>query len=218
MDSRGRSPFGRWFENLDTTPAAKVVAVVTRMEAGNFGDHRGGGGDILECHIHSGPGYRIYVAIDMDTVIICPAVEPNENSNQISRMLRIAGRTTKTAKFKENDMPLTRDFKETVQARVQRDPEFRQRLFQEGVECLLAGDIDTGNSLLRTYINATIGFSALGKLTQKQPKSLMRMLGPQGNPNARNLFDIIGCIQRHEGIQLGVTFQGAEQVPTLNAD
>ena len=61
---------GRWFENLDTTPAAKVVAVVTRMEAGNFGDHRGVGGGILECRIHSGPGYRIYVAIDKDTVII----------------------------------------------------------------------------------------------------------------------------------------------------
>lgn len=115
-------------------------------------------------------------------------------------------------------MPLTRDFKETVQARVQRDPEFRQRLLQEGVECLLAGDIDTGSSLLRTYINATMGFTELGKLTQKQPKSLMRMLGPQGNPNARNLFDIIGCIQRHEGIQLGVTFRGAAQVPTLSAD
>ena len=115
-------------------------------------------------------------------------------------------------------MPLTRDFKKTVQARVQRDPEFRQRLLQEGVECLLAGDIDTGNSLLRTYINATMGFSELGKLTEKQPKSLMRMLGPQGNPNTRNFFDILGCIQRHEGIQLGVTCRGAAQAPTLSAE
>ncbi|WP_420439303.1 transcriptional regulator [Candidatus Poriferisodalis sp.] len=115
-------------------------------------------------------------------------------------------------------MPLTRDFKETVQARVQRDPEFRQSLFQEGIECMLAGDVDTANSLLRTYINATMGFSELGKLTNKQPKSLMRMLGPQGNPNARNFFDIIGCIQRHEGIQLAVTLRGAAQAPTPSAD
>ena len=70
VDSRGRSPFGRWFERLDTTPATKIVAVVTRMEAGNFGDHRGVGGGVLECRIHSGPGYRIYAAIDMDTLII----------------------------------------------------------------------------------------------------------------------------------------------------
>ena len=70
VDSRGRSPFGRWFERLDTTPATKIVAVVTRMEAGNFGDYRGVGGGVLECRIHSGAGYRIYVAIDKDTLII----------------------------------------------------------------------------------------------------------------------------------------------------
>ena len=44
----------------------------------------------------------------------------------------------------------------------------------------------------------------LGELTQKQPKSLMRMLSPNGNPHARNLFEVIGCIQRYEGFQLEV--------------
>ena len=101
-------------------------------------------------------------------------------------------------------MPLTQEFKETVQARAERDPEFRSGLLKEGVECMLAGDIDTGKTILRDYINATIGFSELGELTKKQPKSLMRMLGPQGNPQARNLFEIIGCIQHHEGIHLEV--------------
>ena len=103
-----------------------------------------------------------------------------------------------------HNMPLTREFKDTVQARAQRDPDFRSGLLKEGVECLLAGDVDTGKTILRDYINATIGFSELGELTKKQPKSLMRMLGPQGNPQARNLFEIIGCIQHHEGIQLEV--------------
>ena len=51
-------------------------------------------------------------------------------------------------------MPLTRDFKETVQARARRDLTFRKGLLKEGVECLLAGDIDTGRILLRNYINA----------------------------------------------------------------
>ncbi len=101
-------------------------------------------------------------------------------------------------------MPLTREFKETVQARAKRDPDFRSGLLKEGVECMLAGDVDTGKTILRDYINATIGFSELGELTKKQPKSLMRMLGPHGNPHARNLFEIIGCIQHHEGIQLEV--------------
>ncbi|WP_420626678.1 transcriptional regulator [Candidatus Poriferisodalis sp.] len=102
-------------------------------------------------------------------------------------------------------MPLTRDFKETVQARAERDQDFRWSLLKEGLECMLAGDIDTGKTILRDYINATIGFAELGELTKKQPKSLMRMLGPQGNPHARNLFDVISCIQDHEGIQLEVS-------------
>ena len=97
-------------------------------------------------------------------------------------------------------MALTRDFKETIQERVQRDPEFREALLQEGVECLLSGDVDTGKAVLRDYINATIGFEQLGNLTCKPPKSLMRMLGPKGNPQAKNLFEIIGQLQKSEGI------------------
>ena len=30
------------------------------------------------------------------------------------------------------------------------------------------------------------------------------MLGPHGNPQARNLFQIIGCLQKREGLQLKV--------------
>ena len=101
-------------------------------------------------------------------------------------------------------MPLTRDFKETVQARAERDPAFREALLEEGVECLLAGDLEAGKIVLRDYINATIGFEELGSLTDKQPKSLMRMFGPSGNPQARNLFEVISRIQKHEGVQLEV--------------
>ncbi len=101
-------------------------------------------------------------------------------------------------------MPLTRDFKETVQARAQSDPDFREALLKEGVECLLAGDVDAGKIILRDYINATIGFEKLGSLTNKQPKSLMRMFGPDGNPHARNLFEVISRIQQHEGVHLEV--------------
>ena len=101
-------------------------------------------------------------------------------------------------------MALTRDFKETNQARVERDPAFREALLKEGVECLLSGDVETGKTVLRDYINATIGFEALGDLTDKSPKSLMRMLGPKGNPQARNLFEIIGYLQEREGVHFEI--------------
>ena len=101
-------------------------------------------------------------------------------------------------------MSLTRNFKKTIQARIERDPAFRDELLKEGVDCLLSGDVDTGNAVLRDYINATIGFQELGVLTGKSPKSLMRMVGPNGNPQARNLFEIIGCLQEREGLHLRV--------------
>ena len=101
-------------------------------------------------------------------------------------------------------MPLTRDFRETIRARVDRDPAFREELLREGVELLLSGDMDAGKAMLRDYINATIGFRELGGLTERPPKSLMRMFGPAGNPQARNLFEIIGCLQRREGLHLEV--------------
>lgn len=101
-------------------------------------------------------------------------------------------------------MALTRDFKETVRARTARDPAFREALLKEGVECLLSGDVDTGRAVLRDYINATVGFEELAGLTHKSPKSLMRMFGPGGNPQARNLLEIIGILQRREGVHLEV--------------
>ena len=101
-------------------------------------------------------------------------------------------------------MPSTRDFRVTMRERLERDPGFREALLEEGVQCLLAGEVDAGKSVLRDYVNATIGFRELGGLTAKSPKSLMRMLSPNGNPQARNLFEIISCLQEREGLRLKV--------------
>ena len=67
-------------------------------------------------------------------------------------------------------MPLTRDFKKTVQARAQRDPAFREGLLKEGVECLLAGDVEAGKIVLRDYINATIGFEGTWHAHEQVPQ------------------------------------------------
>ena len=81
-------------------------------------------------------------------------------------------------------MPLTHDFKETIRARAQRDPDFRQALLREAIECVINGDLATGKAVLRDYVNATIGFQDLEHHTQIPVKSLMRMLGPKGSPSA----------------------------------
>ncbi len=101
-------------------------------------------------------------------------------------------------------MPLTREFKATVQARAARDATFREALLVEAVEMLLAGDLDTGKAMLRDYINATVGFEKLGVATKTSPKSLMRMFGPRGNPQARNLFAVIRQLQKRTGVKFEV--------------
>jgi DNA-binding phage protein len=101
-------------------------------------------------------------------------------------------------------MPLTRDFKETIRARAARDPKFRKELLREGVECMIAGDTATAKAILRDYINATVGFAEVAEGTRIPSKSLMRMLGPSGNPRADNLFEIISFLQAREGVRFHV--------------
>ena len=52
-------------------------------------------------------------------------------------------------------MPLTRNFNEAILARIERDPEFREELIKEAVECLRSGDVDTGRAVLSKYVDAT---------------------------------------------------------------
>lgn len=107
-------------------------------------------------------------------------------------------------------MPLTRSFKQTVKSRAQRDAKFRVALLREAAEAFLRGEIDLGKSLLRDYVNATIGFQALADAVDKSPKSLMRMLGETGNPRADSLFALIAHLQNSEGVELCVTAGGVK--------
>jgi hypothetical protein len=81
---------------------------------------------------------------------------------------------------------LTRSFKELVQKRVASDPAFGEALLREGIDTMLASDVATGKAILRDYIKATV-------------------FGPRGNPQARNLFGIIGYLQKQAGVELHVT-------------
>ncbi len=102
-------------------------------------------------------------------------------------------------------MALTRDFKQTVMARAQRDRKFRQALFTEAINAYLAGDSATGKAMLRDLINATIGFEQLALEVSKPSKSLHRMLASRGNPNIENFFDIVSALQKKTKVRLSVT-------------
>lgn len=101
-------------------------------------------------------------------------------------------------------MTLTQNFKDTVKARVERDRAFKAALFREALDCLMSGDLDTGKTVLRDYINATIGFDGLAAATGTSPKSLMRMFGPKGNPQARNLVEVLDVLQRKTKLKVKI--------------
>ncbi len=101
-------------------------------------------------------------------------------------------------------MALTRDFRETVQADAKRDPAFRRGLLSDALESLLSGEVALGKELLRDYINATVGFPKLAAHTKIHVKTLHQMFGPNGNPTASNLFEIVAYLQQAEGVRFEV--------------
>jgi DNA-binding phage protein len=92
------------------------------------------------------------------------------------------------------EMALTRDFKETVLARVERDPAFAKELLEEATTLLISGEAETARVILRDLVNATLGFERLAKMTEVPSKSLHRMLSPKGNPSMDNLAAILGAV------------------------
>jgi DNA-binding phage protein len=102
-------------------------------------------------------------------------------------------------------MARTRSLKKLVQHHVAKDPAFAEALLREGIDAMLTGDVETGKTILRDYIKATVGFEKLGEATGAPPRSLIRLFGPRGNPQAKNPFSVLGYLQKRAGLHLHVT-------------
>lgn len=109
---------------------------------------------------------------------------------------------------RKKKVPLTGSVRELIDGYIASDPAFRKALVQEAVEAMLSGDVETGKTILRDYIKATAGFEKLGRAIGTPSKSLIRMFGPRGNPQARNLFGVIGYLQKRDGLSLRVVDGG----------
>ena len=93
-------------------------------------------------------------------------------------------------------MALTRNFKETVAARVQSDPAFAQALLDEAITLFINGEPESAKLILRDLVNATVGFEALAEEIHKPAKSLHRMLSKSGNPTMSNISAVFAAIKR----------------------
>jgi putative addiction module killer protein len=65
----GSCPYQDWFDGLDAQAAAKMVTAKLRLELGNTSNVKWFAG-IGECVINWGPGYRIYLAKDGESLLV----------------------------------------------------------------------------------------------------------------------------------------------------
>ncbi len=99
-------------------------------------------------------------------------------------------------------MALTKNFKETVAARLQSDPRFAEAMLDEAVTLFVSGEPETAKLILRDLVNATLGFEMLAQQIDKPVKSLHRMLSAHGNPTMTNLSTIFAAIQKQLQVEI----------------
>ena len=101
-------------------------------------------------------------------------------------------------------MGITRDYKDTINERVARDPAFTAALLDEAITLFLNGEPEVARLVLRDLVNATVGFEQLALEVDKPSKSLHRMLSARGNPTMDNLTKIIGILRNNLGLEIEV--------------
>lgn len=101
-------------------------------------------------------------------------------------------------------MSITRDFRETINDRVRKDPEFAKALLDEAATLFLNGEPETARLILRDLVNSTTGFEKLAEKTSLPSKSLHRMLSAKGNPTMNNLTAIFSILRQQLNVNLEV--------------
>jgi hypothetical protein len=89
-------------------------------------------------------------------------------------------------------MAKTKSFKELVQSQIKTDKKFAEALLREGADAMLSGEVETGRPSCLTTSRQRLASRSLARPPTPLPKSLIRMFGPRGNPQARKLFCVIG--------------------------
>lgn len=86
----GTEPYAEYVDALkDRAGAAKIRARISRAELGNLGDHRSVGGGVVELRIHYGPGYRVYLGIyGQELIILLCAGDKGSQDKDIRKAMR----------------------------------------------------------------------------------------------------------------------------------
>lgn len=85
----GACPYTDWFETLSAAVQAKIDARLAQVRAGNLGDWKSVGGGVKELRIHHGPGYRLYVSLRGQHLVLLLAA--GDKSSQAADIRRAIG-------------------------------------------------------------------------------------------------------------------------------
>ena len=80
-------------------------------------------------------------------------------------------------------MALTRDYRETVLARIKRDPQFARALYAQAINAMLEGETAEGLSMLRDLVHAEITFRELARQTGFWGEGASSNVEPSGKSN-----------------------------------
>ena len=104
-------------------------------------------------------------------------------------------------------IPIDDIFRECAQS----DPVYRAMMLPGTIDLLLSDDVRVGKISLHYCIYATIGYEKLGGLMGRTPEDIERMCHPDYDTSVNELFEIIGHLQRHEGVRLEVKVCSGEE-------
>jgi putative addiction module killer protein len=89
VNSSGDDLFGAWLDSIiDIRTRSRIAARLLRLNNGNFGDCKPVGEGVWELRVDTGPGYRIYYAIDNGKVILlCEGGDKRTQRSDIKRAI-----------------------------------------------------------------------------------------------------------------------------------
>lgn len=117
LDQNGRSPFGKWFYDLDAQAAAKVKTARARLSLGNWSNAKSVGDGVHEYVIDFGPGYRVYFGKDGNTLVILLGGGTRNGRAQTLTPPKTDGRTTNRARRWRNENGTYKKFRRDTESK-----------------------------------------------------------------------------------------------------
>jgi DNA-binding phage protein len=189
----GRSPFAEWFDSLDSVTARGLTVIFADWNREISARPKHCAQACPNCGWISVRAIACISVATEGSLSSCCAAEANGGRTRTSPPRLLAGSDTNRRR-KKNNMALTREYKKTVVARIQRDKNFARALYAEALNALFEGETEEGLSMLRDLVHAEISFKELAQQTGLGEKALHRMLSRRGNPTTRNLFTVTKAI------------------------